>query len=102
VPGGGQLVGSGQLSAGGQPASGCQPAGGGQLSAGGQLAINSRPSRGDLLGSSLPSGETASWAVLDLSSPGVTVETLSTPEMTGLRTISWPRSPTRSFLRNFP
>lgn len=44
---------------------------------------------------------------LDLLSPGnledrVTVETLSTPEMTGLRTISWPRSPTRSFVRNFP
>jgi hypothetical protein len=96
VPGGGQLVGSGQ------PAGGGQLSAGGQLSTGGQLAINSRPSRGDLLASSLPSGETASWAVLDLSSPGVTVETLSTPEMTGLRTISWPRSPTRSFLRNFP
>jgi hypothetical protein len=96
VPGGGQLVGSGQ------PAGGGQLSGGGQPSGGGQLAIKSRPSRGDLLASSLPSGETASWAVLDLSSPGVTVETLSTPEMTGLRTISWPRSPTRSFLRNFP
>jgi hypothetical protein len=96
VPGGGQLVGSGQ------PVGGGQPSAGGQLSARGQLAINSRPYRGDLLASSLPSGETASWAVLDLSSTGVTVETLSTPEMTGLRTISWPRSPTRSFLRNFP
>ena len=32
----------------------------------------------------------------------VTVETLSTPEMTGLRNISWPRSPTRAFIRNFP
>lgn len=37
-----------------------------------------------------------------LSTPEMTVETQSTPEMTGLRTISWPRSPTRSFVRNFP
>jgi len=34
--------------------------------------------------------------------PEVSVETQSTPEMTGLRTISWPRSPTRTFVRNFP
>ena len=32
----------------------------------------------------------------------VTVETLSTPEMAGMRTSTWSRSPTRTFIRNFP
>ena len=32
----------------------------------------------------------------------VCVETLSTPEISGLRTSSWSRSPTRTFVRNFP
>jgi len=39
---------------------------------------------------------------LHLRSPDITVETLSTPELSGLRTSSWNRSPTRSFIRNFP
>ena len=34
--------------------------------------------------------------------PDITVETLNTPEMSGLRSHTWSRSPTRSFVRNFP
>ena len=32
----------------------------------------------------------------------ISVETLSTPEISGLRTSTWSRSPTRTFVRNFP
>ena len=32
----------------------------------------------------------------------VCVETLSTPEISGLRTSTWSHSPTRTFVRNFP
>merc|ERR1712137_1516490 len=32
----------------------------------------------------------------------VTVETLTTPEISGVRSATWSRSPTRTFIRNFP